>query len=162
MEPGYETVESVNEQELAEAMLAQIMGDAEEGDGGEEGEGGQHEELELDDLVLLAAGARAEKEGEDGGDDAEEEEGGPGQHTRERGGLVEAEREQVEVEVAQCTVERCVGAGLGWPLIIVFGKEGVFHFWEVGGIHRPLARCINICQNVSCRDKEVGRIACLL
>lgn len=131
MEPGHETVESVDEQELAEAMLAQIMGDAQEGDGGEEREGGQHEELELDDLVLLAAVARTEKEGEDGGDDADEEEGGPGQHAGERGGLVEAEHEQVEVEVAQCTVERCVGAGLDWSVTIGFGKEGVFHLGKL-------------------------------
>lgn len=103
----------VDEEEAAEAVLAEAPGDAGDGDGGEGGLGDEHGGVEgADGAVLVLAGEGSGEEGGGGGEsEAEEEEEGGGEEERVERGRGEGERAEAEeaeqgLEAAQGAIER--------------------------------------------------------
>lgn len=96
------SVEVIDEEELADAVLVEILGNADERDGGEGGFGDEGAEVESVDLALGgASGAARQVDGGDWGDEAEKEEGGGGEKDGGGGGGVESEDEEEGIKTVE-------------------------------------------------------------
>lgn len=78
-------MKAIDKQELAKAMLPKIVGDAEQGGGGEGGLRGERIEFEVGHLPVLAG---VETQSQRRGEDGDGEESGGGEEEGERGGGV--------------------------------------------------------------------------
>lgn len=103
------TTVTIHEQHPPDAVLPQVVRDAEERNRGEKHLSDQNLELERSDLVLLAVGAVGEFGDEEGEGDSEDGEGEPGEGGGERGGLAEAEESEEVVEPVEVVFEFGVG-----------------------------------------------------